>query len=42
MDEKYNESSVQFSDFLVLSLVLLVVPATSSDVNKCYDIFYDI
>ena len=26
--------SLQFSDFLVLSLALSVVPATSSDVNK--------
>ena len=26
--------SLQFSDLLVLSLVLSVVPATSSDVNK--------
>ena len=31
MDEKYNESSVQW---FVLSLALLVVPATSSDVKK--------
>ena len=39
---KWMEStmSLQFSDLLVLSLALSVVPATSSDVNKCIYIFY--
>ena len=32
MDEKYNETmSLQFRDLLVLSLVLMVVPATSTE-----------